>query len=331
MRRFQCMFVAAVLLALAAAELRQTASTGHRTVRATELARVAIRRLPSQNLPNAIRVHQNVISGGTPRGEAAFAELDQLGIRTIISVDGAKPAVATAAKYGLRYVHLPHGYDGISQRRLEELAKAVSDLEGPIYLHCHRGLHRSPAAAGAACVAAGLIPREQGLYMLAFAGTSPRYQGLFQAVRDAVPLPSDYLDALDVKFHEAVDVPPLAETMLAIDQTYERLQIIAAAGWHTPPEHPDLMPAHEASMLQEYFQELLRHDDVKRRPDSFLQSLGDARDAAQQLGAALRRWSPETDGGEPPPGVRQSAERIATSCRSCHQRYRDVPQREPVR
>src|SRR5262245_48277837 len=114
------------------------------------------RKLAALHLPCAIEIHPQVISGGLPEGEAAFQDLAALGIKTIISVDGATPDVATAKKHGLRYVHLPHGYDGISAARAAELAKAVRDLPGPIYIHCHHGKHRSPAAAAVACVAAGL-------------------------------------------------------------------------------------------------------------------------------------------------------------------------------
>ena len=83
--------------------------------------------------------------------------------------------------YGLRYVHLPHGYDGIDQRRARELAKAVRDLPGPIYIHCHHGKHRSPAAAAVACVGAGLLKPDRSLCVLNTAGTSTNYRGLYQA------------------------------------------------------------------------------------------------------------------------------------------------------
>jgi len=104
-------------------------------------------KLNALHLPNAVHVHAKVISGGQPDGEAAFQELHRLGVKTVISVDGAAPDLELAKKYGLRYVHLPHGYDGIPEPRVQELAKAVRDLEGPIYIHCHHGKHRSPAAA----------------------------------------------------------------------------------------------------------------------------------------------------------------------------------------
>src|SRR4029453_11584488 len=133
-------------------------------------------RIDSELLPNAYRLADKVISGGQPQGEAGFAELKNLGVRTIISVDGAKPDVELAKKFGLRYVHLPHGYDGVPDERVRELAKAVRDLPGPIYIHCHHGKHRSPTAATVACVAAGLLRPEAALTVLKTAGTSENYR-----------------------------------------------------------------------------------------------------------------------------------------------------------
>lgn len=142
-------------------------------------------KVASQHLPNPVRLHEKVISGGLPEADAAFQELADLGVKTIISVDGMMPDVATAAKHGLRYVHLPHGYDGIPEQRINELAKAARDLPGPVYIHCHHGKHRSPAAASVACVGAGLIPAGLAVSILQLAGTNPSYRGLYEAAQQA--------------------------------------------------------------------------------------------------------------------------------------------------
>ena len=131
-----------------------------------------IEKLTARHLPNPVRVHEKVISGGLPEGDAAFAELKELGIKTVISVDGAKPDVPLAEKYGLQYVHLPHSYDGVPEQRAKELAKAVRDLPGPIYIHCHHGKHRSPAASAVACVGAGMITHDDAC--LLYTSPSPR-------------------------------------------------------------------------------------------------------------------------------------------------------------
>ena len=70
-------------------------------------------RLDLPGLENVYRLGPQLYSGGEPRGEEAFAALRALGIKTAISVDGATPDTETAQKFGIRYVHLPVGYDGI--------------------------------------------------------------------------------------------------------------------------------------------------------------------------------------------------------------------------
>lgn len=283
------------------------------------------RKIKTQHLPNAVHVHAKVISGGLPQGDAAFRELKTLGVKTIISVDGAKPDVATAAGYGLRYVHLPHGYDGIPEERVRELAKAVRDLEGPIYLHCHHGRHRSPAAASVACVAAGLLPPSAALPVLELSGTSRNYRGLYQSANEARPLEAVLLDELNVEFRDTVDVPPLAEAMVAIERTHDHLKQFAAAGWRTPAKHPDLEPAHEALLLREHFTELLRVDYVEHQPEEFRQLLRDSEGAAGELEGELREWKRTGVETAHPQSLGRLSGRITANCKTCHWKYRDVP------
>ena len=74
------------------------------------------------------------------------------GRKTVLTLDGAQPDVETAKRHGLRYVHVPIGYDGIPAARALELAKTFQTLEpsGPIFVHCHHGKHRGPAACSIA-------------------------------------------------------------------------------------------------------------------------------------------------------------------------------------
>ncbi len=282
-------------------------------------------RIGANYLPNPVRVHPKVISGGLPEGDRAFKELQMLGVRTLISVDGVTPDVATAGKYGLRYVHLPHGYDGVPMQRARELAKAVRELDGPIYIHCHHGKHRSPAAASVACVAAGLIPASQAMSVLQIAGTSPHYRGLFESVRETKPVDSASLAALVVEFSESVEVPPLAEAMVAMDSTHERLRLIAQAAWSPPSDHPDLDPAHEALLMREQFTELLRTQGVKAKPPQFRQFLRESEAAARSLENALRNRSADSNESDATGMARISMAKISANCVACHTQYRDVP------
>lgn len=285
--------------------------------------RAPAEKIATEHLPNAIRLHEKVISGGQPDGDAAFAELEQLGVKTVISVDGAKPDVELARKHGLRYVHLPHGYDGIPEQRAKELAKAVRDLPGPIYIHCHHGKHRSPAAATVACVEIGLLQPSDGLSVLKTAGTSEHYRGLYQSAESARRLDDALLDALDVEFRETVELPPLAEGMVALEHTFDHLKTIAAAGWKPTRQHPDIDPPHEALLLREHFTELLRTDEVKRQPERFQQWLQESETASGEIETVLRQ---STEAAPPDLTLLTGKFEVVTkNCTACHREYRDVP------
>jgi protein tyrosine phosphatase (PTP) superfamily phosphohydrolase (DUF442 family) len=276
------------------------------------------RKVAAEHLPNAYQIHSRVISGGLPEGEAAFRELSELGVKTIVSVDGATPDVATAKKFGMRYVHLPHGYDGIPKERVKQLARAVRDLPGPIYIHCHHGKHRSPAAAAVGCVGAGLLNAEAAETLLKMAGTSEGYRGLYQSAREARRLDDKLLDQVLADFPEKVTVPPLAELMVMLEHTHDHLKLIAAADWKSPREHPDLDPAHEALLLREHFTELLRLDAVQSKPAEFRRYLTDSEEVSKGLESELR-------GGASREKIAAAFARISKACTDCHQRFRDVP------
>ena len=279
-------------------------------------------------LPNAYRLHERVITGGQPAGEPAFAALQQLGVKTIISVDGAKPEVLLAKKYGLRYVHLPHGYDGVPAERAKELAKAVRDLPGPIYIHCHHGHHRSPAAAMVACVGAGLLTPDHALAVLRTAGTSENYRGLYQSAESARRLDDALLDELQVEFPETAEIPPIADAMIAIEHTHDHLQALAANRGRTLEQQPDLSAAHEALLLREHYNELARTDEIESQPAGFRTLLAESEAKALTLERLLTDWQQAGASDPPPEAIGQAFAVVTQSCAACHQAYRDVPLRE---
>lgn len=280
-------------------------------------------RVDAPHLPNAYRLHEKVISGGQPDGEEAFVELANLGVKTVISVDGAKPDVEAAKRHGLRYVHLPHGYDGIPEARAKELAKAVRDLPGPIYIHCHHGKHRSPAAATVACVETGLLPPAAALLVLKTAGTSENYRGLYQSAERAQRLDDALLDELQVEFHETVQLPPMAEAMVALEHTFDHLKTVSQNNWSPTAEHPDIAPAHEALLLKEHFTELMRTDAAKAQPAKFMEYLQASETAAGELESLLL----EAKSGVEIPSVELAApfEVVTKNCTACHKEFRDIP------
>ncbi len=281
-------------------------------------------RIESNRLPNAYRITQDVISGGQPDGEAAYQELSELGVKTIISVDGAAPNAATALRYGLRTVHLPHGYDGISRERVIQLAKALRDLPGPFYIHCHHGKHRSPTAAAVACVATGRLQPDQAVNILRTAGTSPDYQGLYATAQAAQAIKGTVLDAIQVDFPEAAKLPAMAESMVTLEHTFSHLQAIEKSNWQSPVDHPDLKPAHEALLLKEHYTEMLRTALNEKWPHAFVALMSQGLTAAVQLEELLR------DSIAQPQSASAVLQRLTTNCKSCHRQFRDQPLVEPI-
>ncbi|MBL8892179.1 MAG: cytochrome c [Planctomycetaceae bacterium] len=286
-----------------------------------------IERVPSKFVPNLIRVTSGVYSGGLPEGEAAFRELADLGIKTIVSVDGMKPDVETARRFGLRYVHLPHGYDGISDSRSREIAKAIRDLPGPLLVHCHHGKHRSPTAAAVACVLVGSLDAKHSESVLKMAGTSPHYLGLYQVAKDARRLSQEELDAVQVEFREVAEVPPLTETMVAMEHHWGHLQAIEKSQFQSPASHPDLVPAHEALLLRELYAEMLRSDETATASDAFKTWLKDGEALVRRYEQELDLLAKNNDSAMVLAKLKQSSQAIQANCQGCHRQFRDVPQR----
>ncbi len=166
-------------------------------------------------------------------------------------------------------LHLPHGYNGVPEDRIAALAKAVRDLDGPIYIHCHHGKHRSPTASTVACIAAGLISPTDATSNLKFAGTSDNYQGLYRAAANAKRIDDATLDALQVDFPAIAKIPPMAEAMVELDHTFDHVKQLSSNGWKPLAQSPDLDAAHEALLLREHFTEMLRLESVAKEPEAF--------------------------------------------------------------
>lgn len=273
-------------------------------------------RLDVAGCENVWRLSDRVLSGGEPRGEEGFRAIAALGVKTVLSVDGARPNVEVARRCGLRYVHLPISYDGIPRARALAIARVARDLPGPLYVHCHHGKHRGPAAAAIATVALGQLTGDEATRFMEDAGTSPHYWGLYADVR-AFRATDDEIDSADATFPETSQVPGLTEAMTAIDERWERLALARGAGWRTPHEHPDIDPPHEALQLREQFAEIARSDDVRSRPSEFLGWLSESESAAADLEAALRRA--DTAAAE------AARVRLDATCVRCHEAYRDRP------
>ena len=280
--------------------------------------------IPGDDIDNAHFVTAKVIAGAAPEGDAAFRRLCDLGVKTIISVDGAAPDVETAHKFGLRYVHLPIGYDDVAADEGKAIARAIDELPGPIYVHCHHGRHRAAAAVAVACVLNGSLKPRQAESVLKTFGTGENYKGLWASALAARPVDRTVLDAVKVDYVERAKIPPLAEAMVHIDETMDRLKLSAKNGWGVPPEHPDVDPPHEALQLVEHFRELGRTDDVRlNRPQPFREALARSEKEAQELQDLLTTWANAGQNRGARDALNAKFTALGNACTNCHKAYRD--------
>jgi len=273
----------------------------------------------SAHLPNAFWVHKHLLSGGLPHGEEAFQELAELGIKTLISVDGIRPQVDLATKHGMRYVHLPHGYEGISESRQREIAKALRDLPKPIYLHCHHGKHRGPTAAATGCIINGWLSKEAGERVLRVAGTNPAFLGLYQTVQRAQPVLLDEIDRWRVEFTSIAPLPPMTEAMVAIDAVHDRLLQARKEAWN----NVNLETSSDALILKEHFLELERTESEFRDDRSFQSLVREGQHFADELEAQLLRIRSHSEPEAAKAHADQSMDRIRKNCAQCHTAFRD--------
>jgi len=272
---------------------------------------------------NLFALGTNVYSGSTPEGEEGFAALEKLGVKTIVSVDGGRPDVELAKKHGMRYVHLPHGYDGISTNLQLQLAKVGEALPGPIYVHCHHGKHRGPAAAAVICMAKDGWTSNQADAWLRAAGTSTNYAGLYGVVKDFKKPSAAMLNAASSDFPETAKVSGLVDAMVGIDERWENLKAVRAAGYLPPKNHPDIKPANEAVILWEHYREAQRLPDTAQHGKDMVSRFKTAEDEAKEAERLLRIYATGAK-----PDIRAQLDKsfdvMGKTCASCHKAFRDV-------
>lgn len=291
---------------------------------AIELSALGANPVDLPGLHNVCCITDKLISGGCPEGDDGFATLHRLQVRTVISVDGARPDVERARKVGLRYVHLPIGYDGVPREQALRLTRAVRDLPGLVYIHCHHGKHRGPAAAVAVrrCLDESCTA-EAAVAELKRAGTAANYTGLYAAAGQFALVPAQELDQVPSDFPEVAPVAKLVELMVGVDERWEHLKQIRAAGWRTPASHADLDPPHEALLLREAYREAVRLEDVRQRSGELREWFVEAEATAGALESALRGVNEKGSAGAT--AAENAYRRAADACTRCHSKYRDLP------
>ena len=277
-------------------------------------------------LHNVVAFGPGCWSGSMPEGDAGFASLQSWGVRTVISVDGAVPDVARAARFGLRYVHLPIGYDGFDDARKLELVRAVRDLPGPIYIHCHHGKHRSAGAAAAVAASLGWMSPQAAIARMKVSGTSESYPGLYRCAATAQVLAAALIDSAPAQWPAVTRPSGMVESMVAIDDAMERIKVVEKAGWKVPASHPDLAPTADAGAIADHLRLLAQdgrpRDDAARA--AFAAILATSLSAAEKLESDLAAEAAV----DRPARLSADLQALRATCTACHAAHRDARRTE---
>lgn len=268
---------------------------------------------------NAVAYHPGYISGSVPEGEAGFETLAAMGVKTIISVDGAEPEVAKAAAHGMRYIHLPIGYNGFDEEKKLQLVRASRDAmaSGPVYIHCHHGKHRSAGAAASVAASLGWETPERGVERMKVSGTAAHYKGLYACASNSSVIAPHVINSVPANFPSVSKPSGYVKGMVEIDEIFEHLKAIEKAGWRVPAEHPDLVPVAEAGRLADLYRVLNELEYSKRKPEEFRGMMAESNNRAQKLEDLLAA-------GEKDTGILSAQFKlVAASCKDCHVKYRD--------
>jgi len=267
---------------------------------------------------NAFRVTERILSGSQPEDEEAFTVLAKAGVTTIISVDGEKPDATAAKRHGLRYVHLPFGYDGVPPSRVAELVKAAAPAEGAIFVHCHHGKHRGPTAVGVICEAvAGWSPARAEAW-LRLAGTADDYPGLYRAVREFQRPDAGQLAAIG-PLPEIAKTPPLVDTMVAMDDALDQLKADLSGDRYAKEIATRRHATPAAVLLSEQLRELARTGDMATRPEEFRRLLTRAEQSVATLLDDARHDQPPTSDS-----IAIALKHVTASCTDCHKAFRNA-------
>jgi len=275
------------------------------------------------NLHNVFRLGENIISGSEPADEAALAMLAEWGVKTILSTDGKAPDAETAAKYGMRYVHVPIQYKGITPDEQMRIIKTFRECEGPFFVHCFHGKHRGPAGAALGRLVVDGVTREQALAeMRQWCGTSNKYSGLYWTVATAkIPTAAESA-AYEWDFPSAAPLDGVAGAMVPMARHWENVYYADAVDYGVDPLHPDIDPLNEAVILHQYFEQLNETEEVRSQPADYRGWMDDSIASTADMVAALRAYR-ASESEEDLDALTDAIDRTKRSCNACHSVYRN--------
>ncbi|MBL8900649.1 MAG: cytochrome c [Planctomycetes bacterium] len=285
-----------------------------------ELPKQAPTEMPG--LHNIYRLSPDIVSGSEPHGHEGLESMAEMGIRTVISVDGSAPDAAAAAKLGLRYVHVPIQYKGITNDEVAKLVKTFRELEPPFYVHCFHGKHRGPAAAALGRVALDGAPRDVAIAeMRQYCGTAGTYEGLYQVIAKGAIPSEEETAALRYDFAPVHQPKGMVGAMSVLARAHDNVADAMKREWAADAAHPDLDALNEAEKLEQAFAAAFALDETQQGPADQKQWFERSSAESKKLVEALKRLrAGEAAAGEE---AKQAFKAVKGLCTECHSVYRN--------
>ena len=276
-------------------------------------------------LENVVFLGKHIISGDEPNDEQSFARLQAWGVRSILSVDGKVPDEPMAKRFGMRYVHIPISYKGITETEIVHMSKTFRELEGPFYVHCFHGRHRGPAAAAIGRLILDGIAREQAIAeMRQYCSTSSKYPGLFATVAETgLPSPKQSADS-SFGFDSAHRFDGLRAIMTSMARIKDRLEAAMDRNWKPDPAHPDIDALQDATQLYDALVASARFAIPDQGPDYDRWMQASTEGAASLLSALSKgRNTEDLANGAWDEEAVHAFESMEANCLNCHAAYRN--------
>ncbi len=271
------------------------------------------------------QVSSKIFIGPSPESRADFEFLKSQNVSSIISVDGAQPRLELAGGFDIKYAHVPIGYDGIKRKHLLKIAKVYQGVEEKLFIHCHKGHHRGPAAAACLLVAAEEISKENGLKLMKRAGTSTEYKGLYSAILSATAITQKELSntAMPPAFRKPSD---RIQSMKLMEKHLENLDEFNKNGFNPISNKPDLSLEHESLLLHQAYKEFSRiKEEQTAKKDGnihYSRLIKNGIRLTKKLYDSVR-VSENGEEIELSQSPREILESIKNNCSQCHKKFRN--------
>lgn len=301
----------------------QLTGTAYEAAATVPLPKVAPGNYPG--MANVYRLSDTIISGSEPHDAEALAQLAAWGVKTVLSVDGKAPDVESAEALGLRYVHVPIRYSGITEDQVSCIAKTFREMEAPFYVHCFHGKHRGPAAAAIGRVALDGLERERAIAeMRQWSSTASKYEGLYSTVAVSDIPSAEQTAAYDFDFASARQFDGVREAMIVLTRSFDEVKLMAKSEWKATSEHPDIDPLQSAVQVSQLMNACGEMEESAAYPEDFQEMMADSRqhlgDLVQFLTDCRVEGTSEYVRNEQ---LDASFKAAAASCTKCHATYRN--------